>query len=71
MASGTESEIEEIEHVTEERSVVDSMTAKGVSRGSTMWSYFEKVKKLDQAGTEYCMAHCKEVLRFRKEILQT
>ena len=60
MASGTESEIEEIEHVAEERSVVDLTTAKGASRESAVWSYFEKAKKSDQAGTEYRVAHCKE-----------
>ena len=68
MASGTESKVEEVEATVEhvlESSVVASTTSEGTptSRESAVWIYFEKVKKSDQAGTEYHVANCGKTIK--------
>ena len=65
MASNTEPDLEdEVEDVTEEVGqdviIVESVNAKGKSKESAVWLYFEKTKeRLERTGS-HCVANCKE-----------
>ena len=65
MASNTESDLEyEVEDVTEEVGwdviIVESVNAKGKSKESAVWLYFEKTEeRLERTGS-HRVANCKE-----------
>ena len=65
MASNTESDLEdEVEDVTEEVGldviIVESVNAKGKSKESAVWLYFEKTEESLERTGSHRVANCKE-----------